>query len=243
MRVFDRIDHENIESRETQLMLLACVAIFILTAGVAVLIYPAAFGHEVVISGPRMRLSFFAICGLSVLLSAYLVDRHFTIRRLRQRVIDEQKSSLEARRQTSADLLKTLPNMSSFQDRLPMEYRRAAGMDKNLSIVVVQIQSSRDCSTNEHIAQLGDAAKSVARKLREEDSLYMLHPEVLGVVLPDVSAMEATAVAARLSEGLADAAGVNNRFTHQVKIVNYPRDAASAIELEQSVRGFLPTSF
>ena len=54
---------------------------------------------------------------------------------------------------------------------------------------------------------LGDAAKVIARKMREQDSIYILAPACFGVVLPGVDLEAAERVCARVSEGLADAAG------------------------------------
>jgi hypothetical protein len=46
--------------------------------------------------------------------------------------------------------------------------------------------------------------------------------------------------AARLTDSLNDVSGAVDRFTHEVKIFNYPQHAATASELESAVRSLLP---
>lgn len=241
MRLFDRVSPEHIESRELQLILLACAAIVVLAAGLALLMYPAVFSQDLVLSGRTVRIAFFGFCGLSVLLVGYLLDRQFTISRLRRAIAQQRTRAVEVRRQASADLLKTLPNLSAFQDRLPMEYRRAASTEEPFSILMIVIHaSSSPLDAEEGLSLFGDATKAVARKLREQDSIYLFCQGYLGVILPAVDVVQARQIAARLTEGLSDAAGLHNRFAFEVHIVSYPEQGASAQELQQAVCSFLP---
>jgi GGDEF domain-containing protein len=80
---------------------------------------------------------------------------------------------------------------------------------------------------------LGDAAKVLSRKLRTEDSLYRLSPDVFAIVLPNTSQAVAQQAADRLSEGLTGASGASNRFTAEIQVVNYPEDVTSASEMER----------
>jgi hypothetical protein len=243
MQVSNKINQDNIESRNTQLVLLACAVIFILSAGLALLMWPAVFSQPVLLRGETLRVSFFGFCAVSVLLIAYLAERQTTINRLRRRVMEEQRQALEARRQASDDLINALPNLDSFRDRLPMEYRRAASVNQNLSIFVITITPADGCDPGEHSALTGDAAKSMGRKLRAEDSVYLLYPGYFGIVLPGGDGVVIRNIEHRLGEGLSDAAGVSNRFSYEIQIVRYPDNAKSAQELEQAVCNLLPAAF
>lgn len=240
MRIFDSIKADNLESRNLQLLLLACAVILILSAGLALLMYPAVFSQPVVLQGETLRISFFGFCATSFLIIAYLVDRQVMIVRLRRRLQKQEREKLEARRQASADLLNALPDLNSFRDRLPMEYRRAASMNQKLSILVITITPSHDCDPGEHHALIGDAAKSMSRKLRADDSLYLLYPGYFGIVFPGGDGLVLRNIEQRLGEGLSDAAGANSRFSYNVQILKFPEHAKSAQELERAVCNLLP---
>jgi len=224
-----------------QLSLLAVATITILAVGLALLMYPAVFSDQVILSGRTLRIAFFGFCALSALLVAYLLDRHVTLRRLRRQLLEELRRNVELRREASADLLKTLPGLSSFHDRVAMEYRRAASMQRPLSLVMISLKPADNLSDKSEItAAFGDAVKAVCRKLREEDSIHLFCPGFFGIVLPCVDTTNASRTADRLAEGLHDAAGVTTRFTYDIRLFNYPEHAATASELQQAVRSLLP---
>jgi len=235
MKIFDRVNHANLENRELQLSIFVSVTVTLLAMGMAVLMYPIVFSHQT--PGDRtLRIAFFGYCALCVLLGLYLWDRHATIRRLRRQMAEDRRQIVETRRQASVELLQTMPNFGSFQDRLPMEFRRMATTTEKLSIVVIAIKfPAEQSSPSENTSALGDAAKVIARKLREQDSIYILAPACLGAVLPGVDLSNAQRVCSRLAEGLADAAGVSHRFQFELTVVNYPAHASSAHELQQAV--------
>jgi len=58
MRIFDRIDAATLEHRNWQLWVLAMVSIFILTAGMALLMYPTVFSTSEGPGGIVLRRSF-----------------------------------------------------------------------------------------------------------------------------------------------------------------------------------------
>jgi GGDEF domain-containing protein len=245
MRVFDRVPSESLERREMHLILLACLAIIVLAAGLALFMYPVVFNQAPLapVSPPprAMSIAFFGFCVLSMLLAVYLVDRQRTIKRLRQQIGEERRRSSEALRQASADLLATLAHFSSFQDQLAMEFRRAAAGKQNLSVLVITTKVHEAFSdANSSMSILGDAAKAISRKLREEDSIYILARGHFGVILPGVDALVAKRVSTRLVEGLTDAAGANNRFSFAVHGITYPEQASSARDMELAVTGLLP---
>src|SRR5260370_12380625 len=129
----------------------------------------------------------------------------------------------ETRRQASVELLKTMPNLSSFQDRLPMEFRRMVTTTQKLSILVITIKFPPDhAGPSETASALGDAAKVIARKMREQDSIYILAPACFGVVLPGGDLETAERVRSRVSEGLPDAAGASHRFQSELTVINSP---------------------
>ncbi len=235
MKMSKRGQVENLEHSEAQLGLFVAVTVAVLAVGMVVLMYPVVFSHET--PGDRtMRTAFWGFCAICVLLGIYVWDRHATIRRLRQEMAEGRRQIAETRRQASVELLKTMPNMNSFQDRLPMEFRRMATTTQKLSIIVIRIKfPSNHSSPSETASALGDAAKVISRRMREQDSIYSLAPACFGVVLPDVDLVNAENVNARLKEALADAAGAARRFDFDLKVVNYPEHASSATELEQAV--------
>jgi GGDEF domain-containing protein len=243
MRIFDRVDSEGVEKREFHLAIFSLSIIAVLVAGIAVLMYPSIETHPVIFSERTLRISFFGFCGLSVLLIGYLIDRQITVQRLRRQIRLAEARYTELHRQVGRDLLETLSGMNHFQDRLVMEFRRAVNTRDTLSVMVVRLTPTTNLgSAGAVTAALGDAVKAISRKLRREDSLYHFSEGAFGIMLPGVSVQNARIVAARLAEGLNDVAGAVDRFTHDVKIFNYPQHAATAHELEDAVRSLLPAT-
>src|SRR5579864_6286231 len=239
-------DHEHgastdLEQRAFQLSLFACLAIVVLAGGLALLMYPAVFSSRENGQNRIPQIAFFGFCALSCLLVAYIVDRQITIRRLRREMAMDRKRSSEALRQASADLLSTMPNFNTFEDRLTMEFRRAAAAELELSVLVISIKLHAAFSEPSlGMSALGDAAKAVSRKLREQDSIYILRPAFFGVILPGIGQEAARRVFARLAEGLSDAAGVNDRFSFKIDAISYPEQTSTAHDLELVVSGWLP---
>jgi GGDEF domain-containing protein len=241
MRFFDRMPSGSLERREMQLIMFACFAIIVLAFGLALFMYPVVFSQTALAASRTMSIGFFGFCALSILLAGYLLDRQVTIGRLRQEIGEERRRASEALKQASAELLDALPNFSSFQDQLAMEFRRDAAAKQNLSILVITTEVSQGLpEPNFHLAVHGDAAKAISRKLREEDSIYKLADGQFGVILPGVDRLAALRVSARLIEGLTDAAGVNRRFSFKVGAISYPEQASSAHDLELGVADLLP---
>ncbi len=242
MKVFDEVPVKDLERRERQLTLFACLAIGILAVGTAVLMYPVVFGHSATPADKSMRNAFFGFCGLCFLLAGYLWERQATVHRLRRQMAEDKKRVAAAQVEASEELLKTMPRLSSFQDRLPMEYRRMVATGSELSIVVVSLKMpSPAAGHSAEMGMLADAAKVISRRLREQDSLYLLGAGALAAVLPGMDAGRAEAVSARIGEGLADAAGATNRFSYKLDLLNYPVNASSAHELLQGVQALLPS--
>jgi GGDEF domain-containing protein len=241
MKTNGRIAPADLERREFQLSLFACLAIVVLAGGLALLMYPAVFSTREFSPTRATQIAFFGFCTLSALLVAYIVDRQRTIRRLRSQLAMDRKQASEALRQASADLLSTMPNFNTFEDRLTMEFRRAVAAELKLSVLVVSIKLHAAFSEPSlGMSALGDAAKAVSRKLREQDSLFILRPSFFGVILPGVDQAGVQRVAARISEGLPDAAGVNDRFSFKIESISYPEQTSSAHDLELVVSGWLP---
>jgi len=239
MRVFlfDKIHPQQLDRRELQLTLLACSMILILGAGLALLMYPIVFSY----SSTVLRNAFYGFCGLSALLAVYLVDRQLTILHLRRQITEAGRRATETKLEASAELLNAIPNLASFKDRLAMEYRRAAAADQVLSVLVITILLPREVSsTPAAISLLSDAAKAISRKLRGQDSLYVLRPHCFGTILPTVTRAVAERISDRVAEGLSDAAGATTRFAYRIQVVNWPVNAASAHELQEAVLTLLP---
>jgi GGDEF domain-containing protein len=243
MTVFDRIDPSSLDRRELHLWVLATAMIIILSAGTALLMYPVVSGGEFVVTGGVSRKVFLAFCALSGLLVAYLIERQFVIRQLRNRLVEELRRNVAIRQQASVELLESLPELNHFQDRLSMEFRRSAMTEQPLSLLVVRLRPSRELTASgESAAAYGDAAKAIIRRLRREDSIYLFSPGVFGILLPNVSGGSAYKVAERLTDSLHDASGANERFTFDVRVINYPEHTESAAEMEQAARSFLSES-
>ena len=246
MRLFDQIYPQDLERRELQLALLACSTILVLSAGIVLLMYPVVFSRtNPLVNNPFgnivLQNAFYGFCGLSVLLAVYIVDRQMTILSLRREIAEERKRAVETKIQASAELLSAIPNLGSFKDRLAMEFRRATAAAQALTVMVIVITLPEDiASTPFAISLLSDAATAISRKLRQQDSIYSLRENCLGTILPTVTRAVAEKVAGRVSEGLSDAAGANNRFSFSIKIVSYPADASSAHELQEAVLAIVP---
>jgi GGDEF domain-containing protein len=241
MHFIEQMPSGSLERREMHLILFACLAIIVLAAGLALFMYPVVFSQTGVAHSRPMSIAFFGFCVLSILLSLYLLDRQVTIGRLRQQIAEERRKSSEALKQASAELLETLPNFSSFQDQLSMEYRRDAAAKQSLSVLVITTRVHHAFSEpSASMSILGDAAKAISRKLREQDSVYLLAYGHFGVILPGLDKFAAQRVCARLVEGLTDAAGVSNRFSCNVDAITYPEQVSSAHDLELTVRDLLP---
>lgn len=237
MLLFDKINPDHLDRRELQLTLLACCTILILGAGLATLMYPVVFS----LPSSMLRNAFWGFCGLSALLAVYLVDRQITIQRLRRQIAEAGKRAEETKIEASAELLNAIPNMGSFRDRLAMEFRRTAAADQSLSVLVITIiLPDGVSSTLFAISLLSDAAKAISRKLRGQDSLYVLRPHCFATIMPTVSRPIAEKISNRVAEGLSDAAGAINRFSYKIHVVNVPANAASAHELQEAVMTLLP---
>lgn len=239
MHLFDRIDPAKLERRDTQLWILAITMIAILATGIALLIYPSAFTMPIVLSGVFLKRIFFSFCALALLVVGYLMDRRIVVGRLRARLREEESRARRMLNEASGDLLASLPGVEHFRDRLAMEYRRAANAQLPLSLLLVRLTpSSRLNDAGDITTAYGDAAKAMLRKLRGEDSIYLFHPGIFGVVLPGVRAEDARRVGARLGEGLTDASGVSDRFSFILRSTNFPENVASAHEMEQAALAF-----
>src|SRR6266851_3020537 len=241
MKLDKQIAPSDLERREFQLSVFVCLAIVVLAVGLALLMYPSVFSNRENPSTRVPQVAFFGFCTLSCLLVAYIIDRQVTIHRLRDQMALDRKRSSEALRQASADLLSTMPNFNTFEDRLTMEFRRAAAAELKLSVLVVSIKL-HDAFSEPSLgtSALGDAAKAVSRKLREQDSIFILRPSFFGVILPGAGLAGVQRFSARIAEGLSDAAGASDRFSFKIEAISYPEQTSSAHDLELAVSGLLP---
>ncbi len=241
MKLDKQIASSDLERREFQLSVFACLAIVVLAGGLALLMYPSVFSNRENSPTRIPQIAFFGFCALSFLLVAYIIDRQVTIHRLRDQMALDRRRSSEALRQASADLLSTMPTFNTFEDRLTMEFRRAAAAELKLSVLVVSIKLHAAFSEPSlAMSALGDAAKAVSRKLRGEDSIFILRPAFFGVILPGVGQADIKRISTRIAEGLSDAAGASDRFSFKIETISYPEQTSSAHDLELAVSGWLP---
>ena len=233
MDLFAKVDPKTLDRRDWQLSMLSLGMILVLGAGVALLMYPAVFG------GPTTRALFFGFCVLCVLMVAYLLDRQYVIYRLRKNLAEQEAQIARLRQQASADLLGTLPGFSHFQDRLAMGFRRAAQIGEPLSLVLVRLKPSPTSDSPQEISiALMDAARVLIRKLRTDDSIYLLSPSAFGIVLPNTCRTDMDRVVDRVAEGLIDASGAGSSFSFDIQVVNYPEQVSTASEMERIADDF-----
>ena len=234
MEVFDKVNRQTLDRRDAQLTVLATAMITVLGAGMVLLMYPAVFGKTAFAAVPPSPALFFGFCALCVLLVIYLINRHFVVKRLRNRLFEEKEQMERQLEQSSAELLGTLQGLSHFQDRLTMDFRRSTQTQDPLSLILVRLTLAKPFSFGPQAqVALGDAAKVLSRKLRTEDSIYRLATKVFAIMLPGVAEAAAKQSAERLSDGLAGASGASNRFTAEVEVMNYPQQVTSASEMER----------
>jgi GGDEF domain-containing protein len=236
---------QDVDRRAFQLILFACVAIFILATGLAVSMYPAVFASRTSSANGTPQVAFLGFCGLACglacLLVAYIVDRQLTTQRLRCQMGLNRKRAAEEFSQASADLLGAVPNFNTFEDHLAMEFRRAVATQRALSVFIVVIKLRPAFSQSKlAVCALGDAAKAVSGKLREEDSIYVLSFGFLGTILPGVDTSTELRISSRFAVGLTNVSGPSQPFDFENYTVNYPEYAKSVHDLEQLVCGYLP---
>lgn len=182
MHVFDEIRVQNLESRQFQLTLLASMTIAVLATGVAILMYPAIFSQDLLVTGQTFRFAFYGFCLLSVLLVGYLWDRQITIRHLTQQVQIDQRRSSNFRLEACNNLLNTIPGISRFREQLAAHARASASgsLSGSVSVAVIRLYLSGMISDKgEEQVAFGDAAHVIHRRLRAGDSICTLSPGYL----------------------------------------------------------------
>lgn len=237
MRIFDKIDPLALERREFQLGILAISTLTVMAAGLATFMYQTVISVPVAMGDPMTRNAFFGFCALSILMIAYLVNRQFVIYRLRRKLADNRSRLTKIRSQASVDLLKTLPGLANFQDRLAMDFRRCVYSKDPLSVLLFLLSPKSETSDKNQLANIyGDAAKALLLKMRKGDSLYLFESGTFGVVLPGFDSATANRLGERFSRSLANAIESGSQFTFSSRVVNYPEEFSTARELEQAAR-------
>ena len=248
MGTLNRTELDSLERRELQLTILAAAFVLVQAAGLAMFMYPLVFLHPV---GNKwtLRVAFFGFCALTLLFAGYLLDRHRTVRKLKEHILAELERNLTLQHQASVDLLQTMPDQNHFWDRLTMEYRRAMTMQKTLSLLLVKAKPANASAkvdrptaeiTNDASSEAwSDAAKAMSRKLRPTDSVYRLSTDVFALVLPETDVLNAKRIAVRLQEEL-QAVRAKHNLSFDISAHNYPEHVKSAHELEDIVKSLLP---
>jgi hypothetical protein len=240
MVAFNSTELDKLERRERQLTILAAVVVLVMAAGLALLMYPLVFVHPDPAQKWPLRFAFFGFCVLSVLIAAYLLDRQRTFRNVKQQLVSQLQKNVDLQNRGNADLLRTIQGLNHFQDRLAMDYRRAATMQRTLSVLVVKLVfTGNSPDTNKETAALGDAARTIERMMRPTDSIYLLDRAIFGLLLSDTDTVTATRLKLGLEQSLRFV-GANNNFSVETFVCNYPEHAKSAHDLEQAVFLHLP---
>jgi len=237
MATIDRQELDRLERRGLQLTILSSVFVLILASGLATFMYPLVFVHP---EGNKwtLRVAFFGFCALTILFLSYLFERQRAFHKLKDQLLAELERNVALQVQASADLLKSMPDLNFFWDRLSMEFRRAQTMEKNLSLLVVKVKRNRKTDSDPNAA-LSGAVKAMSRKLRPGDSIYRLAEDMFGVVLPETDTLNAKRVAVRLQEELQNVRAHFN-CSFDLTAHNYPEHVQSAHELEDIVKSMFP---
>ena len=237
MKVFDHIDPGQIDRREIHLLLLALIVIFVLALGLALMMYPRVFAKPMTLSGATFQSVFFGFCSLSVLLIGYFVDRHVLISRLRGRIAARERAIKLIQQEASEEFLASLPAIDTFTDRLAMEFRRASRMEQPLSLLAVEVEARPEiCNVTETAMVYADAGRVILRRIRGEDSLFLLQPGVFVILLPRISTHPAELMKGGVEEVLRNAVGLVPRFNFRVRLINYPDQVSSAREIMEAIR-------
>ncbi|HET7842115.1 MAG TPA: hypothetical protein VFM21_10940, partial [Terriglobia bacterium] len=142
--LFDRLDPKTLERRHRQLSMLPVVFIVILSAGMALLMYPATFATQEVPPKPLSPTLYFSFCALCALVVIYLLNRQWVVNQLYKKLVEEKKEIAFLREKASSDLLSSLPAFTHFQDRLTMGFRRATQTNEPLSLILVVFKPSQE---------------------------------------------------------------------------------------------------
>ena len=238
MPTIDRQELDRLERHGIQLTILSAVFVFVLAGGLATFMYPLVFVHP---EGNKwtLRAAFFGFCVLTVLFIGYLFDRQTSFTKVKQQLLTELERNVELQIQASTDLLKSMPDINHFWDRLTMECRRALSMEKVLSLVLIRVKPGAKASLNDQKGALSASAKAMSRKLRPTDSIYRLSDDLFGIVLPETDTLNAKRIAFRLNEELQN---VRAHFgcSFDLAAHNYPDHVKSSHELEDIVKSQLP---
>jgi GGDEF domain-containing protein len=237
MRVFDRIDPQDLERREWQLWILVLATLAVFACAIVLLMYPAVFLDPLVVSGSELRKAFFGFCLLSILLLAYLANRQVVLVRTRSSVIKNQEARLQAHKDVAAQFLGSLPDLPLFQARLRAEFKRAVVGEQPFSLVLVSVTAAAHslAADNEVIAIIVGALK---RKLRGDDLIYLLAPRVFCILLPGVKGDDASRLCDRMIKALTEARA-SSGLSFDTKMLNYPEQTNSLQGFEEGVRIFL----
>lgn len=235
MNDLDDIHPEEIVHKELRWRVLALALIFILAVGMALMLYPAVFATP---TRGTIHAVLFGFCALSGLLMIdYLVDRHILICRLRGRLAARDNAIQRVKQHASSKFLASLPALDDFTNRLSLRFRRVSGVDQPLSVLAIKIELRPDvCNLTEAPVVYADAGLAVLRRMRGEDSLYLIEPGAYGILLPRISTHAAEVIKSRLEEQLRDAAGLVPRFNFSVRLINYPDQAKSADDMLKAIR-------
>ena len=91
MQFFDKTRPWNLDERDFHLTIFSCLAIGILAAGTALLMYPVVFLHQAFSNERALMVAFWGFCGLCLLLAIYVWDRKAAIRHARRDLEDTHR--------------------------------------------------------------------------------------------------------------------------------------------------------
>ena len=240
MKIFHQIDPWDLEKSELHLWGLALGTIFAFIVAIALLVYPSVFLQPVTLGGGTVRRLFVGFCVLGGLLFGYLLERYALIIRLRRQLKEERNRAKLLQQGINPSLLDSLPGFKQFQSRLAWEFRRVVISHQSLSLLLVALTVNRNVAKSKVSEDpIEKAAQALIRKLRGEDSVYLIGASNFCVLLPEVHDETARVISARVKEGLQDASGFGLRFSFDILPLNYPGNVQSEDEINAAVQPYV----
>lgn len=237
MAFFDKTDSSGLGRRETRKWVLAISMTTLLSIGGATVMFPTVFSRPINLDGDTARNCLLVLCAVSILLVSCFADRQIVISYLRRRLSEEENRAITAQNHLSVHLMKCLPGMDAFRERLAKEIRRSESPAQPISMLVVVVEAKPGfADAKEAEAACADAANALRVKMRRGDSLYVLRPGIFGIVLPVCSTATAVLVSDRFFKSLMEARHAGKRFSFEMHVLNHPAHFQTIQEMLQGVR-------
>lgn len=216
----EEINWESVDRLDWHLWLMTICLLLVLGLSLLGFMFPTVFwfGKDLPLESPQR--AFFAFCVLLGLVLVYLMQRHATVRRLKQKLFEAQSALRTMEQESTIQVFLSLPELPQFRDALAMEFRRASSTKSNLSEVAFQLKRN---SRNE-LAILVSALRTL---LRRGESMFRFGDQGLVVLLPNTSSAMAAAFTAQVEQFVGFSGD-----TMTTRFISFPDQVSSLKELE-----------